>query len=371
MKDIVYLDHNSTTPLHDEVLSKMQDFMHLPLNSSAQHHYGQYAQSLINQAKKDILSSINANNYDIIFTATATEATNTIFFGGNFEDIIFSNIEHASVYNCRPNFSKITEVNCFENGLIDLEDFSKKIANKKNFLTSIMACNNETGAIQPIEEIAKITHQNLGLCHTDLVQALGKIPLDLEKLNIDFASISAHKINGPQGIGALIFRKNLDFKPLIFGGKQQQSKRAGSLNIIGIIGFAKACIIANQHLQDFAKIAILRDYLEKNLLEIAKDNILIFAKNTQRLSNTCFYSLKNCSNQTQLINFDLNNICVSAGASCSSGSINSSRILKSMNVTKDFIDGAIRVSLGLSTTKEDVDYFLKIFSQFYSHNFKH
>ncbi|NBX52929.1 MAG: cysteine desulfurase [Proteobacteria bacterium] len=362
----VFLDFNSTTPMDDAIIAKIHEITKIPLNSSAIHSLGRYANSLIDESKSQITQLLNAHNYEIIFTSSATEATNTVFFGNNFDDIIISSIEHASVYNCRPQSSKISEIKCKQNGVINIEDLIQKIPDHKNFLVSTMLCNNETGVIQPVEEIAQITHQNLGLFHCDAVQALGKIPVDLEKINPDFVSVSAHKICGPQGIGALLYRKGLDFRPLIFGGKQQKSKRAGSLNITGIVGFGHACSLANEKLKNFSKIAELRDYLEEQLQIIAQSNIIFFGKETMRLANTCFYSIRNLNNQTQLINFDLNNICVSAGASCSSGTISQSRILQSMGIENDFLDGAIRVSLSPQTTKSDIDYFIKIFSEFYN-----
>lgn len=369
----VFFDHNSTTAINFEVVKLMAEIASEPLNSSATHFNGRKAQAIINKAKSQILSALNAHNYEIIFTSSATEATNTIFFGGDFTEILFSKIEHASVYNCRPENRKITEINCDSNGIVETKNLLAKIPqNSAKFLVSIMACNNETGVLQPIEEFAKITHQNLGLFHSDLVQALGKIPVDLEKLNIDFASISAHKIHGPAGVGALIYRKDLDFKPLILGGKQQNSKRAGSLNIAGIAGFGLAVEIAQKNLQQFQKIAILRDYLEENLLKITggEENLKIFGKNVPRLANTCFYAVKNLNNQTQLINFDLNNICVSAGASCSSGSVSSSKTLQAMNVASEFLSGSIRISLSNHNNLEEINYFLKIFNEFYNKKIK-
>jgi len=361
----IYLDYNSTTAIDEAVLSKMNEVAKYPLNSSAIHSYGRKANAIIAEATSHIQQLLNAFNYEIIYTASATEATNTIFNGGDFKDILISKIEHASVFNCRPPHTKIHEIDCDENGQVNCVDLNKKLPSHPHFLVSVMACNNETGTLQPINEIAKITHQNLGLFHCDIVQAVGKIAIDLEDINVDCASISAHKINGPQGVGALIIRKGIDFKPLILGGKQQKSKRAGSLNIAGIAGFGEACRLAQQRLSAFSKIADLRNYLEQNLYQIAGENIRFFSNNTPRLANTCFYSLRNISNQTQLINFDLNNICVSAGASCSSGTVSQSRILKAMRIEHEFLDGAIRVSLSPQTTLDDINYFIKIFSEFY------
>ena len=362
----IYLDYNSTTAMSQAVIAKVNEVSQYPFNSSATHSLGRKANGIIDEAKAKINEFLNCKNYEIIFTSSATESTNTIFFGSDFSQIIISNIEHSSVYNCRPPHLKVSEISCAENGVINIDDFIKKITqNKENFLVSVIDLKKETGAIQQVEEIDKITHQNLGLFHCDIVQAVGKIAIDLEKLNVDYASISAHKINGPQGIGALLIRKGLDFRPLIYGGKQQKSKRAGSLNVAGIAGFGEACALAQKNLDDFQKISILRDYLEENLQKITHTNIKIFASNTPRLANTCFYAIPNISNQTQLINFDLNNICVSVGASCSSGTVSQSRILKAMNVANDFLDGAIRVSLSPQTTKNEIDYFIKIFNEFY------
>jgi cysteine desulfurase len=361
----IYFDNNSSTAIAPEVLEAMNEVSKLPLNSSAIHHFGRMANNFINTAKQKISQLLNADSYEIMFTATATEATNTAFFGNNFAEILIPQIEHLSVYNCRPKNCQITEILATENCQIDIDDFQKKIPSHKNFLASLMLANNETGVIQPAEEISQLTHQNFGLYHCDAVQAIGKIAIDLEKINADFISITAHKINGPQGVGALLYRKGLDFNPLILGGKQQKSKRGGSLNIAGVVGFGVACELAQKRLDNFAKIKNLTKYLEDNLKKIAGNDIMIFGENQPRLANTCMFSLKNSDNQTQLINFDLNNIAVSAGSACSSGSINNSRILLAMKVPPEFLQGSIRVSLSTNNTQEEIDYFLQIFSQFY------
>ena len=258
----IYFDHNSTTPIAPQVLEAMNEIAKLPLNSSAIHHFGRIANEFINTSKQKISKLLNADSYEIIFTSSATEATNTAFFGNDFAEILIPKIEHLSVYNCRPKNCKITEISATKNCQIDIDDFTKKLPSHKNFLATLMLANNETGVIQPVEKISQLTHQNFGLYHCDAVQALGKIAIDLEKINADFVSITAHKINGPQGVGALLYRKGLDFNPLIYGGKQQKSKRAGSLNIAGIAGFGEACALAQKNLDEFQKIAILRNYLE-------------------------------------------------------------------------------------------------------------
>lgn len=361
----IYFDNNSTTPIAPEVIEKMNDIAKLPLNPSATHYFGRIANENISISKQKISQLLNADSYEILFTATSTEATNTAFFGNDFAEILIPQIEHLSVFNCRPKNSIITEIFAKENGQINIDDFRKKIPLHKNFLASLMLANNETGVIQPVEEISQLTHQNFGLFHCDAVQAIGKIAVDLEKINADFVSITAHKINGPQGIGALLYRKGLDFNPLILGSKQQKSKRAGSLNIAGVVGFGVACEIAKKQLENFAKIKNLIKYLEDNLKKIAGNNIMIFGENQPRLANTSMFSLKNSNNQTQLINFDLNNIAVSAGSACNSGSVDNSRVLMAMKIPPEFIQGSIRVSLSIKNTREEIDYFLQIFSQFY------
>jgi cysteine desulfurase len=362
---IIFLDHNSTTKISDEVINKMLEVYQMPLNSSAIHQLGRRANFLIEEANNYIKKLLNADNYEIIYTSSSTEATNTVFFGTDSNDILFSKIEHASVYNCRPNNKRIHEINVQKNGLIDKEDLKNKIPKNKTFLVSAMLANNETGAIQNVEEISKLTHQNFGLIHCDLVQAIGKINVDIEKINPDYAVISAHKINGPQGVGALLIRKGLDIKPLIHGSKQQKSKRAGTMNIAGIAGFGEACNQAKKNLEKYHEISKLRNYLEDSLKNIAGENLKIFCSEVNRLANTSFIALKNIDSQTQLINFDLNGICVSSGSACSSGSLDQSRVLKAMGVSDEFLKGAIRISLGHENSISDVNKFIQVWHEFY------
>lgn len=367
---LIYLDNNATTKVDDAVLQEMIEVYKLPINASATHQAGRKGYEIVENAKKKIKELLNASNYDIIFTGTATEATNTIFCGCDANKILRSGLEHAATYNCCPAGKEIIEVAALNNGLIDVEDIKNKLEqiSDGNFLISVMLANSEIGTIQPISEIAKLAHQKGGLIHCDIVQAVGKIHVDLEELNVDFATISAHKLNGPQGVGALLVRKGLNIKPLIVGGGQENSKRAGTTNVAGIAGFGKACELAKGKPEKYQKVKELRDYLEKQLLEIAKDDIKIFGFESKRLPNTSYIALAYADGQAQLINFDLNNICVSAGSACSSGSTKASRVLKSIHTTPDFIDSAIRVSLGIENTKEEIDKFISVWSEFYERN---
>ncbi|MFM7620371.1 MAG: cysteine desulfurase family protein [Alphaproteobacteria bacterium] len=373
----IFFDHNSTTPMHQEVLKVMSEIYPQPLNSSAIHKLGRQAQNIVEHAKNVIKKSLNADNYEIIFTSGATESCNQVIFASQQSQLFYSTIEHACIDSCKPNNKAITYFPCDNDGIISLEkldkileqNITKNPTNNKDFIAFAMLANNETGAIQPAQKIAQIIHQKSGLFFCDIVQAVGKIKVDLEEINADFACLSAHKINAVQGIGALLVRKNIELNPLIFGGKQQQSKRAGTLNIAGIAGFAKAMEIATNNLEQYSKIAELRDYMENQIKKIAQDHVKIFCENQPRLANTSLIALANCDSQTQIINFDLSEIYLSAGSTCSSGTTSQSRILQAMNCPEQFVNSAIRVSLGLTTTKTDIEKFISVWNNFYQQKF--
>lgn len=373
----IFFDHNSTTPMHQEVLKVMSEIYPQPLNSSAIHRLGRQAQNIVEHAKNVIKKSLNADNYEIIFTSGATESCNQVIFASQQSQLFYSTIEHACIDSCKPNNKAITYFPCDNDGIISLEkldkileqNITKNPTNNKDFIAFAMLANNETGAIQPAQKIAQIIHQKSGLFFCDIVQAVGKIKVDLEEINADFACLSAHKINAAQGIGALLVRKNIELNPLIFGGKQQQSKRAGTLNIAGIAGFAKALEIASNNLEQYSKIAELRDYMENQIKKIAQDHVKIFCENQPRLANTSLIALANCDSQTQIINFDLSEIYLSAGSTCSSGTMSQSRILQAMNCPEQFVNSAIRVSLGLTTTKTDIEKFISVWNNFYQQKF--
>jgi cysteine desulfurase len=370
MKNFIYLDHNATSIAEPEVLAKMAEINHLPLLTSSSHQLGRFANKLVEEARAQLKKSLNAENYEVIFTSSSTEATNMTIFGCEAQTVLFSAIEHSSVFNCRPINKKVIEIKALKNGLIDVEDLEKKLPSNGDFLLSLMLANNETGAIQPVEEVSKLIHQKGGLIHCDIVQAVSKIVVDLEKLNIDFASISAHKIGGAQGVGALLIRKGLDIKPLIFGGGQEKSKRSGTLNVAGIIGFGEACKLIDKKIYAYEKVRILRDEMEEKILKISADEVKIFSTSVSRIPNTSYISIKNSDAQTQLINFDLNGICVSAGAACSSGKVSESRVLKAMEIAPEFLNGGIRVSLGINSAISEIEKFIAVWHQFYQRSKK-
>jgi cysteine desulfurase len=246
----------------------------------------------------------------------------------------------------------------------DLEEKIKEL-DTKNFIVSVMLANNETGAIQPIKEIAQLTHQHGGLMHSDIVQAVGKINIDLEDLNIDMASISSHKLNGPQGVGALLIRKSLDIEPILFGSSQEGGKRPGTLNVAGAVGLGEACLLSVDKIAKYQELENLRNYLESQITKIANDDVTIFSQKVTRLPNTCYLATKGIDNQTQLIDFDLNGIAVSIGSACSSGSSKPSRILAAMNVADDLAKNTIRISLGLDNTIDQVNKFIEVWKNLY------
>jgi cysteine desulfurase len=373
---MIYFDNNSTTKICPQAIEKMLNAMQLPLNSSATHNYGRKAAKILDEARSVIKESLNAENYQITFTSSSTEANNTIIAGVEVENVILSKIEHSSVYNFRDH-KKYHEINVLENGLIDIEDLKLTISQLKNssFLCCLMLANNETGAIQNVAEVTKIIHQNNGLILSDIVQAVGKIEVDLEKLNIDFATISAHKFNGPQGIGAIISRKSLDFQPRLFGGKQEKNKRAGTVNIAAISAMAAAIKDIDHKISSQQKVKEMRDFLESEITSIAAENnasdqIKIFCQDVERLDNTSYISIKNADGQTQLINFDLNKIMVSAGTTCSSGTNFESRVLAAMKIDQNFIKGAVRVSLSQDNNIDEIKFFIKVWREFFLRHLK-
>ncbi len=366
---MIFFDHNSTTRISERALSKMNLVHELPLNNSAIHQFGRKADFYINEASERLLSMLHAENYNVIFTSSATEATNTAFFGLPQKKILFSTIEHSSVFNCRPSNKEIIEISAEKNGQISLSNLSLHLEKiSSDFVLSLMHANNETGVIQPVAKSAKLVHQKGGLIHCDIVQSVSKIRVNLEELNVDLASISAHKFGGPQGVGALLYRKGIEISPLILGSKQQKGIRAGTLNIAGISGFGEACqetIEGNGSFAKTQKILELRNYLEKSIQEIAGENVLIFGQNEERLPNTSFVSLRNSEAQIQVMNFDINGICISAGSACSSGQISQSRVLRAMNVKEEFLRGAIRISLSNDSELEEVNKFINVWQKFY------
>lgn len=357
----LYLDHNATSPLRPEVREKMLETLGFPGNASAVHKAGRQARRLVEDSRATILKALNAGPRDVlVFTSGATEANNLVLQGVNIERVIVSSIEHPSVLNVRKDVQIIP---CLPSGLIDLAALEKMLdGNTQQTLISVMMVNNETGVIQPVADIVKLARKHGCLVHTDAVQAFGRIPVDIQALGVDFLSLSAHKIGGPQGVGCLINANCNALAPLILGGGQEKNMRAGTENVAGICGFSKAVELCD--VAGFQTLSVLRDKIEEELQTIAAD-IVIYGKNAPRVANTCMFAIKGISSETQLIALDLAGVCVSNGSACTSGSVKSSHVLLAMGAGEDMAQSAIRVSLGWSSTPEDVLGFVTEYKKIY------
>lgn len=366
MLEKIYFDNNSTSKVSSQVLQAMVEAYSLPLNSSAVHFFGRAASKALNDSRDKIKDLMGGQNYQVIFTSGGTESNNLALLGFPGYKIVVSAIEHSSVFNLAvKNFASIVRVT--EDGILDLGNLEEELQMlpSKNFVVSVMFAHNETGALQPIREIAKLVHRYGGLLHTDMVQAVGKVVINLEELNVDMASISAHKFNGPQGSGALLVRNGLDIEPIILGSSQESGKRAGTQNVAGAVGLGEACKESMNKADDYSSLARLRDYLEDRVREIGGQDVRIFCSQVQRLPNTCYMATVGVDSQTQLIDFDLNGILVSAGSACSSGSIAKPRVLEAMGVDGKIAKTAIRISLGLQNNRDEIDQFIKIWGNLY------
>lgn len=363
MTEPVYLDYNATAPIRPQALEACRAAMVRPHNASSVHSYGREARKIIEDARIQVAALCGVPAGQIIFNSGATEGNNTVlkFFSG--ERVLVSAIEHPSVLEAAPQAEKIAVT---KDGVIDLGALETFLKNKpKAALVSIMLVNNETGAIQPVAEAARMAKNYGALVHCDAVQAAGRIPINMNELGIDFLTLSAHKIGGPQGVGALIMGICGITPRWLDGGGQEKKARAGTENVAGIAGFGEAAQCAANGLADpssMHQIQEWRDKLENALLETSA-NIVIHSRNTPRVANTSLFSLPGVSSETLLMAFDLEGIALSNGSACASGSVRPSPVLKAMNVPDDIAAGTLRVSMGWNTKESDIDRFLEIWSK--------
>jgi cysteine desulfurase len=361
---MIYLDHNSTTNLNPRVIENISRFTNVALNPSSIHSDGRNARKILEESREIIAESVGAKlgrgEYKLIFTSGATEANNLII--NNFQDkvVLYSSIEHLSVYEPAKLIKNSYQINCTNEGLVDLvnlEELLQKHQGQK-ILVSIMAANNETGVIQPIKIISNLCKKYNAFLHVDAVQALGKIEFDISDLDLDFVTLSAHKIGGIAGVGALILRDDFQIKPTIVGGGQEKSERSGTENVIGAQLFAIAAKYSKENLKHYVNhTKKLRDQIE---IEIEKEEkAKILCKNSPRLPNTSIISMDGISSDIQLIRFDNKNIAVSNGSACSSGKVKDSHVLSSMGINEDVRKTVIRISLGINNTHEDAIKFVE------------
>lgn len=356
---MIYLDHNATTPLCKEAKNAMMHVMDETGNASSIHKYGRSIRQSIEAARKNVAEVVHVSPSQVIFTSGATEANNMALQGFAGRTII-SSVEHDSVYQARSD-SLICPVD--QNGILDLETLEDLLKQDTGpTLVSILFANNETGVIQPMDQIVSLVKRYRGRVHSDAVQALGKLPLDWKALNLDLISLSAHKIGGPQGVGALIVAPDLALKPLITGGGQERSFRSGTENVLGIVGFGAA--LQSHQSRKWDNTARLRTALEEKIIECCPE-VTIFGKKVDRLPNTTNLTMPGVKSDIQVMNFDLLGIALSAGSACSSGKVKTSRVLQAMKVLPHHLETSVRVSLGWDTTESDVDFFIETWKRLF------
>lgn len=357
----IYLDFNATAPTRPEVIHAMADAMRAGGNASSVHATGRAARALVEEARRKVAALVNANADNVIFTGSGTEANNQVLRGVGATTVIISAVEHESVQLARGD---AIAAPVGANGVIDLAALEQILAaGSAPLLVSIMAANNETGILQPIEEIARLAHAHGALMHTDAIQAAGKVPVDLRELEVDFLSLSAHKIGGPQGVGAVVCRDRAVLSRFIHGGGQENGLRAGTENVAGISGFGVAAESALAGLDRFAALAGLRDDLERRMAEIAP--VTVFGQGQPRLPNTSKVATPGLSSETQVMGLDLAGVAISAGSACAAGRIEAPYVLTAMGVEEDLAICAVRISLGWTTTAHDVDRFVESWRALY------
>jgi cysteine desulfurase len=359
LSDYIYLDHNATTILNPVVKKAMAEMGDEPLNASSIHAFGREAKKILEVARSNIAKAVGVDEkYEVVFTATGTEANNIALKGFKNFEVITTTIEHPSVLQVVGQ--GLIPVD--KNGIVDLVALEEILKTGKKYLVSVIFANNEVGVIQPIKEIIDLVHKYNGIIHSDATQAFGKISLDISELDLDLITISAHKMGGPQGAAALVFKKNLPVHALMQGGGQEFRIRPGTQNLNAIHAFGVAASLIN--LNDYAKLAELRDYLESEIMQVCQD-IAFFSKDVARLPNTSSFTMPNVSNETQLIHFDTNGFAISAGSACSSGRIGLSTTQMNMGYSEEIARTAIRISLGIGNTKQQIDKFVSCWRELY------
>ncbi len=353
----LYLDYNATAPLCREAKQAMLEAMEWVGNGSSVHQFGRQVRQKIEQARQEVADFFKTSSSSVIFTSGATEANHLALCG--FEGrIIVSAVEHDSVDQARPD-RLVCPVDA--RGILDLTAL-EALLKKGNapVLVSVMAANNETGVIQPLEQVVNLAKQYGAFVHCDAVQAIGRLPFSWE--GIDLISLSAHKLGGPQGVGALVMQTDIPVKPQLRGGGQERSFRSGTENFLGIVGFAAALKVVKD--QDWVAIEQVRDTLETRLKALCPD-ALFLVQEAHRLPNTAVLVMKGVKSATQVMNFDLAGIAVSAGAACASGKVKSSKVLKAMGVPGELADCSLRVSLGPTSQMDVIDRFLEVWMDIY------
>jgi cysteine desulfurase len=366
----VYLDHNGTTPVHPEVIEAMMPFFKDQFgNASSIHWAGREVKKYLDDAREKVAALLNARPGEIVFTGCGTESDNMAIKGVAFalkekgRHIITTQVEHHAVLHTCQFLEKmgyeVTYLPVDGDGLIDLQDLRRSIK-PQTILITIMFANNETGTIFPMKEIGEIAREKEVIFHSDAIQAVGKLPIDLQQLPVDILSLSGHKLYAPKGIGAQYIRTGTKLMPLIHGGAQERNRRAGTENIPYIVALGKASEIAQRDFPSrYARLRALRDRLEEGILRRIPD-VRRNGHPTKRLPNTLNLSFLYIEGESLLLNMDLEGIAVSSGSACTSGSLEPSHVLLAMGIPPEIAQSAIRFSLGWANTDEDVDYVVEV-----------
>jgi len=373
----VYLDYNATTPVHPEVLEVVIESLHENFgNPSSVHRYGRKTRVLVDEARDQVAAFIGAPAASIVFCSGGTEANNTILKGvaAAKEDqgrhLVTSGIEHSAILDTCAHLEQqgfdVTYVPVDKRGVVDPEAVREALT-EHTILVSIMHANNEIGTLQPVAEIAQLARDRGILVHTDAVQSFGKIPLSVEALGVDFLSFSGHKFYAPKGIGGWYARQPATLRPLIHGGHQERGRRSGTENVAYITALGRACSIADRDMQvEAERLQSLQQRLEHGILEQIP-TARIQGADAPRLPNTTNVAFAGAEGETLLMSLDLQGVAVSTGSACSSGSLEPSHVLQAMDVAEELLNGAVRFSMGRSTTSEDIDYVLQILPDIVKH----
>jgi cysteine desulfurase len=368
---MIYLDYNATTPCDPRVVEAMLPFFREHFgNPSSLHRFGQEARQAVEKARSVIARSIGARDEEIVFTSGGTESNNLAIRGvaqalrkkGNH--LVTSSIEHHAVLNVFRALEKegfaVTYLPVDREGLVHPEDLRKALR-PETILVSIMHANNETGVIEPIEELSRIVREHGAVFHTDAVQTVGKVPIQVDALGVDLLSASAHKFYGPKGVGFLYVRRGTRLAPQILGGHHERGRRAGTENVPGIVGMAKALEVAQDEMHEEARrVGTLRDRLEEELQARIPD-IVVVSRGAPRLYNTSLVLVEYVEGESLLLNLDFEGICVSSGSACTSSSLEPSHVLLACGYPHALAHGSIRFSLGKWTTEEEISRVVSVF----------
>ena len=360
---MIYLDNAASTPVHDKVVEEMIPYFKEQYgNPSSIHRFGRIANAGIQKARKSIASLINADSKEILLTSGGTESNNTAICGIALQNkgkhIITSSIEHDAILEPCKRLEKdgyrVTYLPVDRYGLVNIQDVKREIS-EETCLITIMFANNEVGTIQPIKEIATIAHENNVVFHTDAVQAIGKVPIDVRELGIDLLSISSHKINGPKGVGALYIRKGITISPLIYGGGQEDGLRSGTENVASIVGFGMACNLVkenmNQNIIHFKNLT--SNLINRVLKEIPGSTLNGHIE--KRIPNNVHFTFLGVNGEDLIIKLDENKIAASTGSACSVRTQKASHVLRAMGFSHEQITGSLRLSVGITNTEQEID----------------